>query len=229
MPTPRANLLALGCAILAVGGVALLALREQPEDASPITTPVGPGAQPETGRAAPRESVSLESGNEVVINTPAELRTFKRRCDTATSPDEPWLRQLALQAEDPLVAGQAIQALGRLGLFGNDPAYLRLLDDPRTRVRHETVRALGGCGDASATAILTPLLAEPDDTTRALAIQALGRLPGRGARESLLTYERTADPSETELAFLRAALNPEPMRIGQRQGEGDTRSPVRDR
>jgi len=168
----------------------------------------------------------LASAPDTEIRTPAELREFKRRCDDAVPFDEPWLRQLALNAEDPLVAGQAVQSLGRLGLFGNDPAYFRLLDDPRMRVRHEAVRALGGCDDAAVAEQLTPLLADADDTTRALAIQSLGRLPGPLARQALKAYQRDGDPDSTEQAFLRAALGPEPIRIGQRQDSGDSRAPV---
>lgn len=212
--------LGLGALGLTLGGLALFSISERdrggaqaaPDRASAAVTP------------APPRASGLDSGPAVAVESPEEVRELVRRCAATTRADEPWLRQLALSAEDPLVAGQAVQALGRLGLFRPEPELLGLLDDPRPRVAQEALRALGLCDDPDAVQHVAPHLADPDPSRRALAIQALGRLPGDAARAALESYQRDGEPGDIERAFLRAALGPEPLRVVRRADA--SRTPV---
>jgi HEAT repeat protein len=118
--------------------------------------------------AEPRELEDLPS-----ISTPAELRAFVRALEAAGPQDAPRLRRIALVAADPLVAGNALRALGRLDLVAADPELLRMLDDPRPRLRQEVVRALACSADPGARARLDELARSAEDPElRALARHA---------------------------------------------------------
>ena len=113
------------------------------------------------------------------------------------------LVELATHAEDPLVAGTAIAALGRLGAFRATPALVPLLDDPRPRIRQEALVAAGASGDRRFVALLVARLGSVGVTP--LVIQALGRLGGAAAREALVGL----DPSALDavaMAFRTQAL-----------------------
>lgn len=94
------------------------------------------------------------------VTTPAALRQFVRRCQSAGPQDSVWLRASA-RSPDGLVAGNAVKALGRLGLLSGDVELLDALgDDAPPRVRQEIVVALVSASDAEAQARLAAITAE---------------------------------------------------------------------
>ncbi len=150
--------------------------------------------------------VSLAPFPVMQATTPAEVRTVTRFCRAAQQSDVDALRYAATRSPDPLVVGNALRALGRLGAFAGDAELEALLTDERQRVRQEAVIALGYSGSASAVERLAPLAEERDPLLRPLVLQALGRLGGEHARivlESVLSDERS---SEAERALAREGL-----------------------
>ena len=136
-----------------------------------------------------------------------DVRWLVEFCDTATSADVAALRDVALNARNPLAAGNAVRALGRLHAMAKDRELLKLLDDSRDRVRDETILALGESRDSSTLVLLDPLLRSADAHVRALAARAVGRVGGESGRAVLSRV--AADPAETPevLAFARAGLD----------------------
>lgn len=116
------------------------------------------------------------------------------------------LRRVALGSSDPLVAGNAVRALGRLGAVAGEVDLLRLLSDRRPRVRQEIVMALGASGDPRVLDDLAPMLVAEDPSIRTLAIQAIGRIGSPRARELLTEACQDADRTDVERVFLRNAL-----------------------
>jgi len=162
--------------------------------------------------ARARPVLSARSGGAAVgalVAAPrdqGDARAMVEFCDTATAADVPALREVALTARDPLAAGNAVRALGRLRAVSKDADLVKLLDDPRERVRDETILALGESRDASALGRLEQLVRSVDPHVRVLAIRAVGRVGGARARSIL---EQVADdPSGTpeSAAFARAGL-----------------------
>jgi len=175
-----------------LASAALPAGAAPPLQAEPVT-----GEAP--GRAAP-----------LTARTPAELRRCVRLAGAADASAVPELRRLALESPDPLVSGNAIRALGRLGRGGSDAGLGAFLADPRPRVRQEAVVALGASRDPAAVPLLEPLArAGTDPTLRALALQALGRIGDDRARRQLESVLQDPATNETDRAFARAALGPQ--------------------
>jgi HEAT repeat protein len=141
------------------------------------------------------------------VNSPADVRLVLRYTQNATLEQAAELRRAALESKDPLVAGNALLALGRLRAVAGDDELTALLDDPRQRVRQDAVKALGLSGDQAQVATLAPLLSTADASLRPLVIQALGQLGGERAT-ALLTAIRD-DPAEAERdrVFARVALS----------------------
>jgi len=135
-----------------------------------------------------------------------DVRWMVEYCDTATSRDVLALRDVALTAESPLAAANAVRALGRLHAVAKDPEVVKLLGDARPRVRDETILALGESRDAAASELLEPLVRSEDPHVRVLAIHALGRAGGERARRIL--GEVAGDPGSTSemTAFAGAGL-----------------------
>jgi HEAT repeat protein len=130
------------------------------------------------------------------------------RCSKNAGPEAvAELRRLALESPDPLVAGNAVRALGRLGAVTGDERVVSLLRDPRPRVRQELVMALGENRDPFALDELTGVLEAEDSSLRALAIQAIGRIGGRRASEILEGASAEAGRTGLERVFLRDALS----------------------
>lgn len=133
------------------------------------------------------------------------MRAVVDYCRGADASHVPTLRRVALSSPDPLVTGNALRALGRLGAVRpSDPELAGLLDDPRPRVRQEVVIALGESADPASVDLLAPLLRAEPASLRPLVLQALGRIGTREARAALDAYAPRA--SEDERPFLRAAL-----------------------
>ena len=141
-----------------------------------------------------------------VAQTPAELRVVVRFCREAVAADATELRSVALSSPDPLVAGNALRALGRLGAVAHDPELIALLEDSRPRVRQEVVIALGASGYPPVVEDLAPLLEEDDAVLRPLVLHALGRLGGARARALLESVLRDRETKEVDRAFARQAL-----------------------
>lgn len=153
-------------------------------------------------------------GGRLVLEpaTQEEVRQVVTFCDLATRADIAALREAALTAQDPLVAGNAVRALGRLRVVARDPQLAALVHDPRSRVRDETIIALGECGDRAASDTLATLAADPDPKVRVLALRSLGRLGGERAEEVARGVLAGTDASREERAFARAALQAKPGR-----------------
>jgi HEAT repeat protein len=134
---------------------------------------------PHGGGAAPVDASPSPSGRGTLLSradSPGQVRAVVRFCATATFTDGPALRQVALGTADPLCAGNAMRALGRLRRVADDPDLLRLLHDPRPRVRDETILALGESGRPEALAALVPFLRHAEGKVRLLASGSIARL-----------------------------------------------------
>ena len=138
--------------------------------------------------------------------SPEEVREVVRHTRQAKEEDIPALLEAALLSEDPLVAGNAIRALGRLKAVSQDTRLVALLKDPRKRVRQEIVVALGRSQDQRMVDTLLPFLSDEDETLRTLALQALGRLGGRKARDAIRSVIDNEKASTIARAFARSAL-----------------------
>jgi HEAT repeat protein len=172
------------------------AAREPTDAARPAVVATAPGA------AAPAAS----PGRPLLeARTPAEVRSVVRYSSAAGEGSVAELRKMA-EADDPLVAGNAVRALGRLGASPADGTMEDLLRDARPRVRQEAVVALGLARDERAVAVLERVLEEGEPDLGPLAIQALGQIGGLRARSVL--ERRLEDPSTTDVerVFARRAL-----------------------
>lgn len=162
------------------------------------------------GAPAPAPAPAAAADPTVLADTaprtqPAAVAALVAACNTATASDLAHLRQLAM-SPDPLVAGNAIRALGRIGAVHTDRQLLQRLHDPQPRVRHELIAALGGCGDAAAAVpYLEPLLRGDDEQARMLSISALVQLRATGPLQRLL-HEPSTDAATR--AYARAAAAP---------------------
>ena len=202
---------ALALAALALALTALLRDSTAEGDGSSTEGPaVTPGVEeapvPRTGTATAEgpEEVLVEPGIELPPLAPkndAESREVVRFAAEATLAEVPGLERM-LEVEEPLVVGNAIRALGRLGLVTQRSKYAALVEDPRQRVRHEAVRAFGESGDPAALATLVPLLKSEDDVTRQLGLQAIGAIGGSDALSALDGFE---PQGQTDAVFLEAA------------------------
>jgi HEAT repeat protein len=117
----------------------------------------------------------------------------------------PELVRVAKTADDPLVAGNALRALGRLQAACKQELFA-LIDDPRERVRQELVVALGESADRAATDALVHALASPDATLRRLAIHALRQCGGDASARALQAHARRGDLDSVEVALLNARV-----------------------
>ena len=134
----------------------------------------------------------------------SDVPGFLAACSAADADEIPRLRELA-QTGNPLVVGRAIAALGRLRRLHDDPRLLDYLRDPRDRVRHETIIALGSSGEKHVVPLLVPIADGREHQARLLAITALGQL---GAVDELTRLLQAPATDATTRAFLREALHP---------------------
>lgn len=139
--------------------------------------------------------------------TPEDVETMAMFCRRAGDADVPALRDLALTAKDPLVASNAVWALGRLRAVANDPELVALLSDERKRVRQETILALGKSAQDSGVSALAPLLKDEDPVVRLLAIRAIGEIGGPRAVELLRGVVDRPGFTQAERVSARAALH----------------------
>jgi len=143
---------------------------------------------------------------EMRVTTPEEVREVLRITGESTLEDRSALMDAALQSEDPLVAGNAVLALGRLQAFSSESALLALVSDPRLRVRQDAVKACGLDSSDSALSHLEGVLEEGDPSVRPLALQSLGRIGGARAETLLRNIADDRAASRTDRVFARAAL-----------------------
>lgn len=156
--------------------------------------------------STPPPAPSLGPGGGIALLEPgkdSDVPGFVAACEMAEANEIPRLRELA-SSEDPLVAGRAIAALGRLGGLHDDPGLEGYLQDPRPRVRHEAILGLGSGGDRHVIPLLIPILDDKDPQAKLLAITSLGQL---GAIDELTALiETTTDP--TVRTFAQGAVKP---------------------
>ncbi len=138
--------------------------------------------------------------------TPEAVRAVVRACRDATLADVAVLRNAAILSPDPIVAGNAVAALGRLGAFGLDDELRALLADPRQRVRQEAVRALGRSGGTGAVEWLIERLRSCEPEFAPLVLASLGELGDRRARDAVACAAIDPDRPAAERIFARAAL-----------------------
>ena len=208
-PTPAARgrlarpLLALS--LTAAAGLAVRGLNASQGIHGPEVPRTGSGPR-SVARAAPRTGDGVSRRGALVREptTQAEARATVRFCDRASAHHADALRETALRAGDPLAAANAVRALGRLRLVAQDREFLDLLGDPRPRVRHETILALGESRSEAAVPFLAPLLRGGDAKARTLAIHALGRVGGADARARLREVIAEQSASREDRAFARA-------------------------
>lgn len=191
----------LGLALVALAGWLLV-----PRAAAPVADASAELEPAPTAERAPEPAMRAGVGPPMAATTPEEVREVLAFTRGAGAEELESLRRMALESSDPLVAGNALRALGRLGTWSGDEELMALLDDPRARVRQDAVVALGQSRDPDAVAHLAPLLEEDDATLRALTIQALGRIGGERSRELLESMREDPRASDAERAFLRDAL-----------------------
>ncbi|MCP3915267.1 MAG: hypothetical protein GY711_06910 [bacterium] len=194
---------AAGCAFLTLAWV----WGQVPPAASRFASEIG---RPEQAcKASEVEAVEGPRPRLLAASTPEEVREVIRYCRSAGPERAAHLRSAALASDDPLVVGNAVRALGRLGVFASDVELARLLDDPRQRVRQEAIRALGASGDATDLPRLSSILNKRDPTLGPLAIEAIGRLrdgAGRELLESLCRGTRLSDVERTFASTVLAAM-----------------------
>jgi HEAT repeat protein len=111
-----------------------------------------------------------------VATTPAEVRTVVLECRAAGPDDVEWLRDVALRSPDPLVAGNALRALGGIVSIAGDEELTALLVDPRLRLRQEAVIALGRSRDPAALPLLEEVLERGEPETAPLAQYGVNHL-----------------------------------------------------
>ncbi len=193
-------------AIIAAAAVGVVALRSLPREHGAETARIDVAAVDLSPPRAATGSHAEAAQPPSVATTPAEVREVYHYARNAEPENIATLRHLALRSADPLVAGNAIGALGRLGGISDDDEVVALAEDSRPRVRHEAVRALGVGGDREVVGRLVELADNDDATTAALAIEALGRLGGEAAKRKLRGVLVSADASALAKAFARQAL-----------------------
>jgi HEAT repeat protein len=206
--TERAARLRIGLgagALMTAGAWLLLELRAEVDGLGPAPGLSAAGTPEASAAGSAPAGARLDAA--LVVRTPAELRRFVRLAGAADASAAPELRRLALESPDPLVSGNAIRALGRLGRAGPADGLGALLADPRPRVRQEAVVALGASRDPAAVPLLEPLARDAaDPTLRALALQALGRIGDQRARRHRESVLQDPRANETDRAFAKAAL-----------------------
>ena len=156
--------------------------------------------------AAPQQTERGALFQLMEARTPAEVREVLRLTKEATAANHSALREAALHAQDALVAGNAIKALGRLRLFSADPDLLALIADPRPRVRQDAVAACSLDGRSAAIPGLEKALTTGDAALRPLVLEALGRIGGSAARGLLERVAGDSGSSVTDRVFAHAAL-----------------------
>ena len=160
-------------------------------------------AVPATPRSSAREE-RIAPSFPPVATTPAELRQVVHACRAAGPEAVHELQSAALSSPDPLVVGNALRALGRLGAVSGDAELEALLSDPRRRVRQELVLALGRSRDpAAAERLLLPLLDGGQTDLRPLAIRSLALLGTSAGRARLEALPSELELTEVERALLR--------------------------
>jgi hypothetical protein len=187
----------LGLWMCAAGLAAGLLLHADPGDLA--EHPSGP-IDAHAARSAPEEAVVAPEHRGALLaraESPEQVRSMVAFCDHATAADRQALRRVALEAEDPLCAGNAIRALGRLQRLADDPDLVRLLHDPRPRVRDETILALGESERSSSIEALSPLLRDPEPKVRVLAARSIARIRQSGTLVSSGAASREYGSSST--------------------------------
>ena len=206
------KLLAAACGLLGIAAVTVVFCLTGDVDAEP---PGGDSPVREAAAETPKDGARAGEAGWVFdgdmppmkATTPEEVREVYLFARDADSDDIPALRTMALKSEDPLVAGNAIKALGRMNALSGDKEFFALLDDKRPRIRQEMVTALGLSGDSAAAEKLLPLLESSGPDLRPLVIQALGRICGKPAKERLEIIARNENESPTDRVFARTALD----------------------
>ncbi|MBK9385772.1 MAG: HEAT repeat domain-containing protein [Planctomycetes bacterium] len=124
----------------------------------------------------------------------------------ALANDRAALEHVACTAEDPLVVGNAISALGRTRSPEACDHLRGFLDDARPRVRHEAIRALASCGAEQMSTELASLAQGADETAALLSIQALGAIGDEKARRCLEQIAMSDGGSPARRSFARHEL-----------------------
>ena len=195
--------------VYAIGFAGMSWLERSGAESIDVAT-VRPSAEYTSVEAAERpielaSNAELDSLVDLHVTTPEEVREVVRLLDAARVSDRAILTDIALRAQDALVCGNAIRALGRLEAFCSDAELLALMNDARMRVRQDAVVASGLDGGVESIPFLERVLQGEDATLRTLAIEALGQIGGDQAERLVLTL-LDGPTSKTEQVFARVAL-----------------------
>lgn len=201
----RITILALAAIVSLLGTVAMRLLGGRGVAAIPARLVLLEGDAPRS-MPSPEAVGPLVAPPIRIASTPAEVREVLRRTKAAGPKDLPVLRDAALNAKDPLVVGNAVKALGRLGVFNGDADLLALTADDRLRVRQDAVMACGLDGGAAAVPYLERVLATGEASLRPLVMEALGMIGGPAARELVQRVAADVAASRTDRVFALASL-----------------------
>lgn len=190
-----------------LGAIGTLALRlPSRHGADEVLAPLALLDGDAPGPSQPAESDGPPAHSISTASTTSEVREVLHMTRAAGPKDLPVLRDVALHSQDPLVTGNAVKALGRLGAFTGDPDLLALTADVRLRVRQDAVMACGLDGGAAAVPYLEGVLATGEASLRPLVMEALGKIGGPAARELVQRVAADVAASRTDRVFALAAL-----------------------
>ncbi len=197
--------------VVAIIGLSTIAVSLCPGDAQGGLAAATPGSPDLLVESTPNgegeaQPVPYLEQSMMVVTTPEEVRSILQYCRKASLKNEASLRRMAFGSSDPLVASNAIRALGRLGLFQWDSSTQELLNDPRPRVQQETILAFGQSRESNALESLIAISEDQESPQRTLALRALGAIGGEQAQAVLNVVAANPNFSQVDRAFARAAL-----------------------
>ena len=195
------RLLAASVGLTLVGGLSWWAAAERGTSPAPAVAPTGAVS----GIPAGTSLGEALAGGTLEARSPEEVRAVVGFCRGAGEADVDELLVAAERSPDPLVAANALDALGRLGAL--DAESLRpFLADERARVRQSAIVALAHVERERAVEELVDYVRpDADPTERTLAIRSLGRVGGPDASRALAVLEEDEGLSDVDRVFLRSA------------------------
>ena len=101
-----------------------------------------------------------------------------------------------LETRNPLISGDAVTALGRIGDKQAVQSLVRSLDSSDAAMRIKIVEALARIGDRSALTKIMTLLSDPDETVQLGAVQTVQKMPDRRAVKPIMAILKRTQNTE---------------------------------